>query len=83
MMMRLASTHEVFNQSLRWSERAPLANEYPTRFKTFDGKRHPRDVVEFDPAYPECMELRFAGQLTLGVGCVSFAAPPGKIGERA
>jgi putative acyl-CoA dehydrogenase len=34
-----------------------IANEYPPRLKSFDGKGRRLDMVEFHPAYHECMEL--------------------------
>jgi putative acyl-CoA dehydrogenase len=37
--------------------RGRLANEHPPRLKPFDTKGRRLDVVEFHPAYHECMEL--------------------------
>ena len=37
--------------------RGRLANEHPPRLKPFDAKGRRLDVVEFHPAYHECMEL--------------------------
>ncbi len=41
-------------------ERGRLANEYPPRLRTFDTKGHRLDVVEFHPAYHECMAMSVA-----------------------
>jgi putative acyl-CoA dehydrogenase len=41
-------------------ERGRLANENPPRLKTFDSKGHRLDVVEFHPAYHECMAMSIA-----------------------
>jgi putative acyl-CoA dehydrogenase len=41
-------------------ERGRLANENPPRLKTFDTKGHRLDVVEFHPAYHECMAMSVA-----------------------
>src|SRR5262245_28545658 len=41
-------------------ERGRLANENPPRLKTFDTKGHRLDVVEFHPAYHECMAMSAA-----------------------
>jgi putative acyl-CoA dehydrogenase len=41
-------------------ERGRLANENPPRLKAFDTKGHRLDVVEFHPAYHECMSLSAA-----------------------
>src|SRR5262245_50098990 len=38
-------------------ERGRLANEYPPRLRAFDSKGHRLDIVEFHPAYHECMSL--------------------------
>jgi putative acyl-CoA dehydrogenase len=38
-------------------ERGRLANEFPPRLKTFDAKGRRLDVVEFHPAYHECMQI--------------------------
>jgi putative acyl-CoA dehydrogenase len=38
-------------------ERGRLANENLPRLRTFDGKGRRLDIVEFHPAYHECMEL--------------------------
>jgi putative acyl-CoA dehydrogenase len=38
-------------------ERGRLANENPPRLKSFDGKGRRLDVVEFHPAYHECMQI--------------------------
>ena len=38
-------------------QRGRLANENPPRLKSFDGKGRRLDVVEFHPAYHECMEI--------------------------
>jgi putative acyl-CoA dehydrogenase len=41
-------------------ERGRLANENPPRLKAFDTKGHRLDVVEFHPAYHECMAMSVA-----------------------
>ena len=41
-------------------ERGRLANENPPRLKPFDGKGHRLDIVEFHPAYHECMAVSVA-----------------------
>jgi putative acyl-CoA dehydrogenase len=41
-------------------ERGRLANENPPRLKAFDTKGHRLDVVEFHPAYHECMGVSAA-----------------------
>jgi putative acyl-CoA dehydrogenase len=41
-------------------ERGRLANENPPRLKAFDTKGHRLDLVEFHPAYHECMGLSAA-----------------------
>jgi putative acyl-CoA dehydrogenase len=41
-------------------ERGRLANENPPRLKPFDSKGHRLDIVEFHPAYHECMALSIA-----------------------
>jgi putative acyl-CoA dehydrogenase len=41
-------------------ERGRLANENAPRLKPFDAKGHRRDVVDFHPAYHECMSLSMA-----------------------
>ena len=41
-------------------ERGRLANEHTPRLKAFDSKGHRRDVVEFHPAYHECMSISVA-----------------------
>src|SRR5215470_9880066 len=41
-------------------ERGRLANENPPRLKPFDSKGHRLDIVEFHPAYHECMSLSIA-----------------------
>jgi putative acyl-CoA dehydrogenase len=41
-------------------ERGRLANEYTPRLKPFDSKGHRLDVVEFHPAYHECMAMSVA-----------------------
>ncbi|MBO0765391.1 MAG: isovaleryl-CoA dehydrogenase [Hyphomicrobiaceae bacterium] len=41
-------------------ERGRLANEYPPRLRAFDTKGHRLDVVEFHPAYHECMAMSAA-----------------------
>ncbi|HEX5957677.1 MAG TPA: hypothetical protein VFY92_03350, partial [Hyphomicrobiaceae bacterium] len=44
-------------------ERGRLANENVPRLKTFDTKGHRLDVVEFHPAYHECMAMSAAAGL--------------------
>ena len=46
-------------------ERGRLANENPPRLRTFDSKGRRLDVVEFHPAYHECM----ATSMTAGLHC--------------
>jgi putative acyl-CoA dehydrogenase len=41
-------------------ERGRLANENPPRLRSFDGKGHRLDIVEFHPAYHDCMEMSVA-----------------------
>jgi putative acyl-CoA dehydrogenase len=41
-------------------ERGRLANEYPPRLRAFDTKGRRLDVVEFHPAYHECMAMSAA-----------------------
>ena len=41
-------------------ERGRLANENPPRLKTFDSKGRRLDIVEFHPAYHECMAMSVA-----------------------
>ena len=41
-------------------ERGRLANENPPRLRAFDTKGHRLDVVEFHPAYHECMAMSAA-----------------------
>src|SRR5262245_25782671 len=41
-------------------ERGRLANENPPKLKAFDSKGHRLDVIEFHPAYHECMALSIA-----------------------
>ncbi len=41
-------------------ERGRLANENPPRLRTFDSKGHRLDVVEYHPAYHECMGVSIA-----------------------
>ena len=38
-------------------QRGRLANEYPPRLRPFDSKGRRLDIVEFHPAYHECMEI--------------------------
>jgi putative acyl-CoA dehydrogenase len=38
-------------------QRARLANDNPPRLRPFDGKGRRLDIVEFHPAYHECMEI--------------------------
>jgi putative acyl-CoA dehydrogenase len=38
-------------------ERGRLANEFPPHLKTFDSKGNRIDIVEFHPAYHECMAI--------------------------
>jgi putative acyl-CoA dehydrogenase len=58
-------------------ERGRLANEYPPRLKAFDPKGNRLDVVEFHPAYHECMAMSTAE----GLNCSAWehlAEPGGK-----
>jgi putative acyl-CoA dehydrogenase len=41
-------------------ERGRLANEYPPKLKSFDSKGRRLDIVEFHPAYHECMAMSVA-----------------------
>ena len=41
-------------------ERGRLANENPPRLKPFDSKGRRLDIVEFHPAYHECMAISIA-----------------------
>jgi putative acyl-CoA dehydrogenase len=41
-------------------ERGRLANEHPPRLKPFDSKGRRLDIVEFHPAYHECMAMSVA-----------------------
>jgi putative acyl-CoA dehydrogenase len=50
-------------------ERGRLANENPPRLKAFDTKGHRLDVVEFHPAYHECMAMSVAE----GLHCSAWA----------
>ncbi|MGE0202513.1 MAG: isovaleryl-CoA dehydrogenase [Hyphomicrobiaceae bacterium] len=43
--------------------RGRLANAYPPRLATFDRKGHRLDVVEYHPAYHECMAMSVAAGL--------------------
>jgi putative acyl-CoA dehydrogenase len=56
-------------------ERGRLANENPPRLKTFDSKGRRLDLVEFHPAYHECMAMSVAE----GLHCTAWehAASPG------
>ena len=56
-------------------ERGRLANENPPRLKTFDSKGRRLDIVEFHPAYHECMAMSVAE----GLHCAAWehAAAPG------
>ena len=57
--------------------RGRLANEHPPRLKPFDAKGRRLDVVEFHPAYHECMEL----SIKEGLHCSAWdhlAKPGGK-----
>ena len=58
-------------------ERGRLANENPPRLRPFDSKGRRLDVVEFHPAYHECMAVSLAE----GLHCSSWdhlAEPDGK-----
>ena len=44
-------------------ERGRLANEHPPRLKTHDRQGRRRDIVEFHPAYHECLATSFAAGL--------------------
>jgi len=49
-------------------ERGRLANDHPPRLRAFDEKGRRLDVVEFHPAYHECMAL----SMEQGLHCGSF-----------
>jgi len=53
-------------------ERGRLANDYPPRLMTHDAKGRRRDVVEFHPAYHECM----AQGMAAGLHCRSWEIDP-------
>jgi putative acyl-CoA dehydrogenase len=58
-------------------ERGRLANENPPRLRPFDSKGHRLDVVEYHPAYHECMGISVAE----GLHCSAWdhlAEPGGK-----
>ena len=65
-------------------QRGRLANENPPRLKPFDGKGRRLDVVEFHPAYHECMEI----SMHEGLHCSAWdhlakaGRPAGAGGER-
>ena len=60
-------------------ERGRLANENPPRLKPFDAKGRRLDVVEFHPAYHECMEISVArGAALLGLGSSGQARGPSR-----
>jgi putative acyl-CoA dehydrogenase len=56
---RLAAFGEACGTAAAF-ERGRLANENPPRLKPFDSKGRRLDVVEFHPAYHECMALSIA-----------------------
>jgi putative acyl-CoA dehydrogenase len=56
---RLAAFGEVCGSAAAF-ERGRLANENPPRLKPFDAKGRRLDVVEFHPAYHECMGVSVA-----------------------
>jgi len=71
---RLAAFGEACGSAAAF-ERGRLANENPPRLKPFDSKGHRLDMVEFHPAYHECMALSVAE----GLHCSSWdhLADPG------
>jgi len=71
---RLAAFGEVCGNAAAF-ERGRLANENPPRLKPFDSKGRRLDVVEFHPAYHECMAISVAE----GLHCSSWdhLAEPG------
>ena len=56
---RLTAFGEVCGSAAAF-ERGRLANENPPRLKAFDSKGHRLDVVEYHPAYHECMAVSVA-----------------------
>jgi putative acyl-CoA dehydrogenase len=64
---RLTAFGEVCGSAAAF-ERGRLANEHPPRLKPFDSKGHRLDVVEFHPAYHECMGISVAE----GLHCSSW-----------
>ncbi|MBN9277824.1 MAG: DNA alkylation response protein, partial [Hyphomicrobium sp.] len=68
-------------------ERGRLANEHPPRLKTHDRQGRRLDIVEFHPAYHQCMATSFAA----GLHCSTWehlatpgaAPPPGAQAARA
>src|SRR5262245_1440408 len=55
-VQRLAAFGKVCGSAAAF-ERGRLANENPPRLEPFDSKGRRLDVVEFHPAYHECMEI--------------------------
>jgi putative acyl-CoA dehydrogenase len=75
-VQRLTAFGEVCGSAAAF-ERGRLANEYPPRLRPFDAKGRRLDVVEFHPAYHECMEISVAE----GLHCLAWehlAEPGGK-----
>jgi putative acyl-CoA dehydrogenase len=72
---RLTAFGEVCGSAAAF-ERGRLANENPPRLKAFDSKGHRLDVVEYHPAYHECMALSMAE----GLHCSAWdhLAEPGR-----
>ena len=68
---RLAAFGEACGSAAAF-ERGRLANENPPRLRPFDSKGRRLDVVEFHPAYHECMAMSVAE----GLHCSSLG-PPG------
>jgi len=56
---RLAAFGEVCGSASAF-ERGRLANDNPPRLKPFDSKGHRLDLIEFHPAYHECMAVSVA-----------------------
>jgi putative acyl-CoA dehydrogenase len=54
-------------------ERGRLANEFPPRLKTHDAKGRRLDIVEFQPAYHDCMAASMAAGLHCGAWVASDA----------
>ncbi len=75
---RLTAFGEVCGSAAAF-ERGRLANENLPRLKTFDSKGHRLDVVEYHPAYHECMGISIAE----GLHCASWDHLAGAGGKPA